>query len=277
MEHSAVCDHQFAFDADLDSDAFYRRWVPLIDQLIERECKLFVSSAIWAATCEPNSLLNYDTKVPFKEVREATFRLLGKMHVSDRPVCDGRAIESQCLSVRIGATEMESHVCMEQEVAIQYAGDQLAVQEFWRQQLASAPDAGEFESCLRLAFWTLEIGPEAQGRWNSTGHEFVNIRSNLIVHLRYLNDQAVDDWISSNFHDAAFSSIARSRNVLLSRDESTASSRLYKNANGGFQLCRHHTKLNPVGTGKSAHFGGRIYFAVENRNVVFIGKVSEHE
>jgi hypothetical protein len=278
MEHKAACDTSFLFDQELDQERFYNRWVVAAREVMERGCEVFVDENWGQAYGVEGSVLHHETELPFKELRTFLVNALPKMVPVANPLCDGRAVAKHCFCLRDGDELEEQVICDAEEVTVFYGYLGARYRRFWRELLSHFAESEEvFDRFIPVAFWQLEFGPQARGKWGDTGYAFFDIQLSLVEHLTYLEDMAIADWNQSAHHDGEFARTATSRGVELSRDERAAGNRAYPNLNGVAIQCRHHTKLTPRGEARSAHHGGRIYFAVENRTHVFVGKVCEHD
>lgn len=278
MELNVACDDGFLYDPNLDQETFFGRWVPVIGELNSLGCRFHILETFWQSMIVPGAILHEGTIPPFKELRSFLRKTLPTWELSSTPLCTGRATPNRTLCIRDGQDEENHHDCVNAVSRITFTVNEQTVQSFWRDLIGSnVVSAQTFDRLIPAAFWNLEIAPTARNQWDRMGHSFPSIKSSLILHLAYLNDKAVTDWASASYLDPDFKKLASASGVLLSRDGSRSNSRFHADRFGRSWNCRHHTKLNPQGTGKSAHHGGRIYFCVESRTNIFIGKVCEHD
>lgn len=278
METKATCNSDFLFDAGLDHALYFERWAPLMEAILSKGCDVYIDEDWGTAFGHEGSVLHHETTLPFKELKDFLIVVLPRMVSSPDFMCSGRAVPAHCLCIDMRDGESKEITCEGENVTVAYADSPQGYQAFWRTMIdAYANDHHEFDLHVDQAFWQLELGPAARNGWGSTGHAFANIKRCLVQHLAYLNDEVIDDWAEARYQDPAFSARAQAKGVLLSRDESAAGARRYEDGSGALQPCRHHTKLSPQGHAVSPHHGGRIYFAVENREIVLVGKVCEHD
>jgi hypothetical protein len=174
-------------------------------------------------------------------------------------------VDGQFLLLFALPPDNRTFVCENRNVQTSHAVDMMDYQSFWRNAMQRVSCVEDFDAFIVHAFQNLEFSVEER-EWNKMGHQFANIKADLVRHLGYLNDQACDDWEKSTFNDSEFE---RRASVALSRESRAATKREFMDQSGVMQNCRHHTKISP-------HLGGRIYFAIENRSNVFVGKVCEH-
>lgn len=275
MHNRAFLDITFLSDPNLDHESAFQRFVPFLSEVRRRGTILFISQDWGLGYSNSGCALDPKFQPPIREFRNFLNRVLPALEQSSVPECDARATESATLGIALVTANGYEKNCEGVTTSVCFASDQSSFELFWRKIMASPEcDAYLFDRFLHVAFWDLEFGPGARNCWDKTGHVFANIQADLVKQLSYLSDSAIADWERSGFHDGEFARIA---SVRLSRDEASAGNRHFPDDLGKPHHCRHHSKLTPSGSGKSAAHGGRIYFCIEQRDIVFVGKVSEHE
>jgi len=277
VEYRAVLETAILADRELDHESCFRDWVPYVRRLRSTEVELLVDENWGIAFGSQDSVL-YGENCEIKELKDFLVELFSSVEPSADAYCDGACTIESCLSVAHVDTPTITVNCNLQSIRVTFAHSAVAFQEFWRERIRKDADESKvFQRFVEPAFWDLEFGPSGRNQWDKTGYEFKSVRSTLVTHLSYLCDNARVDWATSGYSDKVFAATAKAKGVLLSRDESGSNPRDYKDDGGRKWNCRHHTKLNQDHAGKSAFYGGRIYFCVDHETSVFIGLVCDHD
>lgn len=262
MKFVGAC-HSMFLALGKDSEDLVLEFLATLQKIIETGCRIEIDPHWHSHQSNSQSLLNYDAK--YKETFTLLWTILGKLPSGSEDWPCGCESVSDSMLALCPMQENHDTLCGETNVQCITVKNLDEFQEYWRMIATKAKCGDDLDLCVPGAFMYLEFSVEKRD-WEKMGPPFTAIISSLVDHLSYLNDLAVLDWAAANFNDAEFEIRAR---VSLSRESGAALHRPFSDAQGNSYNCRHHTKLTP-------NRGGRIYFAIENRSQVFVGKVCEH-
>jgi hypothetical protein len=268
VELRTAFDAQFLFDVCPDEEGLYDFLLALGEFIDIDDLEILIRKDWRSSMNTAGGILDYGAEISIKEIREQVWRKLGRLKLAtESEFCEGRALTDRVLVLLPFKRDEVNRRCGEAAVTEQLAVDAVEFQQFWRDLLEEHPKTStEFQRFVPAAFLNLELGPEGRDNWDKMGYLLANIRADLVEHLAYLCDKAIDDFEKAGYNDGEFEKRAP---IALSREAKASANRKCLNDAGQQINCRHHTKI-------SEGRPGRIYFDLEDRTTIFVGKVCDH-